>query len=197
LTKDEADKLVAPHPDSVNLVMSWLSYHGIDPITQIHHSSAGGGDFIFFSVPVPDAERLLNTKYNIYYHQESNSYAVRTLGYSLPRILHDHVALVTPTTYFGNVRSMKSTYLLEPIIPDVDGGTVSLHNTNLETPSSCQIVITPDCLRALYNTTSYVVKANGTNKLGVVGYLGEFANQADLQVLALDSQLLICRLTLH
>jgi hypothetical protein len=32
--------------------------------------------------------------------------------------------------------------------------------------------------QALYNTTAYVPKATATNKLGVAGYLQEFANDA-------------------
>ncbi|TFY50508.1 hypothetical protein EVG20_g11477, partial [Dentipellis fragilis] len=41
--------------------------------------------------------------------------------------------------------------------------------------------ITPACLRALYNTTTYVPKATATNKLGIAGYLEQFASFADLQ----------------
>jgi len=42
-------------------------------------------------------------------------------------------------------------------------------------------VITPSCLRALYNTAGYIPKATHKNKLGVAGYLDQFANRADLQ----------------
>ena len=49
--------------------------------------------------------------------------------------------------------------------------------------STCDEFITPDCLRALYNTSTYVPKATNVNKLGVAGYLDEFANDADLQVM--------------
>ena len=48
-------------------------------------------------------------------------------------------------------------------------------------PSSCGSTITPACLRALYNTTSYTPKATATNKLGVAGYLDEYAVHSDLK----------------
>ncbi|TFY80682.1 hypothetical protein EWM64_g3330, partial [Hericium alpestre] len=37
------------------------------------------------------------------------------------------------------------------------------------------------CLRALYNSTSYVTKATSRNRLGIAGYLEQYANFADLQ----------------
>ena len=49
-------------------------------------------------------------------------------------------------------------------------------------PTSCNNQITPACLQALYNTTGYIPQAVDINKLGVAGYLDEFANDADLQV---------------
>ena len=87
-------------------------------------------------------------------------------------MLHGHVDVVTPTTYFGTVRSMRSTSILLPPIQAV--GSVD--------PSSCAAGVTPSCLRALYNTASYTPKATDKNSIGVAGYLELYANYADLQV---------------
>lgn len=179
LTKEEAEALVAPHPDSVEAIESWLQYHGINPANTIHRS--GGGDWITLQVSVAQAERMLGAKYNVYQHVGTSQRIVRTLGYSLPRSLHSHVDVVAPTTYFGTLRSMRSTSFLQPDIEPAEK-LISPDLSAAAVPASCGTTITPACLRALYNTSTYVPQATSTNKLGVAGYLDEFANRADLQV---------------
>ncbi|CAL1715199.1 unnamed protein product [Somion occarium] len=129
---------------------------------------------------------MLNTTYNVYRHAQADDYVVRTMSYSLPTVLHEHVGVVAPTTYFGTMRSMKATSFLQPDITpidsDVDVAPKLINPGSLATvPSSCSTTITPACLRALYNTSTYVPTATDKNTLGVAGYLDEFANRADLQ----------------
>ena len=131
---------------------------------------------------------MMNTTYNLYQHEPSNEYVVRTMSYSLPSVLHPHVGVVTPTTYFSTMRSMRATSHLQPQVAPIDndiGMAAKLVDpVSLATvPSSCATTITPTCLRALYNTSTYVPKATNVNSLGVAGYLSEFANDADLQVM--------------
>jgi tripeptidyl-peptidase-1 len=185
LTTEEAEALVAAHPDSTAAVESWLEYHGIRPEDVSRHS--GGGDWVTITVSVAQAERMLGTKYNVYNHRSTSEKVVRALSYSLPRELHSHVSVVAPTTYFGTMRSMRATHFLEPdskpvpvesITPEVpQNGRV-----NAVPPTSCNTKITPSCLRTLYNTANYVVAGGNNNTLGVAGYLNEYANHADLQV---------------
>jgi tripeptidyl-peptidase-1 len=46
---------------------------------------------------------------------------------------------------------------------------------------NCSRVITVSCLQQLYNATGYKPAATDKNKIGITGYLGQFANNADLQ----------------
>ncbi|KAJ6616964.1 peptidase S8/S53 domain-containing protein [Mycena sp. CBHHK59/15] len=180
LSKEEVDALVAPHPDSVEAVESWLQHHGVNPADALFRSAAG--EWITIRVTVSQAERMLNTKYGVYYHAASDSYVLRTMEYSLPRELHSHVDVVTPTTYFGTMRSMRATSFLQPqIISLSDSDSFAAEISPLAVPASCGTTVTPACLRAMYNTTAYVPQATSVNKLGVAGYLEEFANDADLQ----------------
>lgn len=104
------------------------------------------------------------------------------MGYSLPKDLHGHVDVVSPTTYFSTMRSMKATHHLQPEIQALESDIkIATDAVKAVVPSSCSTTITPSCLRALYNTSSYTPKATDTNKLGVAGYLEEYANRADLQ----------------
>ncbi|KAF9460560.1 peptidase S8/S53 domain-containing protein [Collybia nuda] len=177
LSKAEAEALVAPHSTTVNAVDSWLEYHEIGD-KDINRS----GDWVTLRVTVAQAERMLGAKYNVYHHPVSSQKVVRTMSYSLPRELHSHVDVVAPTTYFGTLRSMRTTSFLQPEIKPVEQEDPAPDfSINAVVPTSCNSVITPACLRALYNTSTYVPKATATNKLGVAGYLDEFANRADLQ----------------
>ena len=177
LTKEEAQSFVAPHPDSVEAINSWLEFHHIDPLSSVHRS--GSGDWVTLPIPVDLAEKMLGTKYNIYRHVTSGEEVIRTLSYSLPEELLEHIDVIVPSTYFGTLRSMKVTSFLQPthnIVQDtssVPEGTLA---------SSCNNTITPACLRALYHTSSYVPSSTNVNKIAVAGYLDEFANYADLQV---------------
>jgi tripeptidyl-peptidase-1 len=104
------------------------------------------------------------------------------MGYSLPRELHSHVGVITPTTYFSTVRSMCATYIVQSESTEVGSNIGAESAPAAVPPSSCNTVITPTCLRTLYNTNGYVPAATNVNKLGVAGYLNEYANRADLQV---------------
>ncbi|GLB43381.1 putative pro-kumamolisin, activation domain [Lyophyllum shimeji] len=179
LTAEEAEALVAPRPDSVEAVDAWLEDHGISPDNVSHRT--GGGHWVVVRVSVAQAERMLGTKYNVYRHAASSEHVVRAMSYSLPRELHSHVDVVAPTTYFGTVRSMRKTSFLQPNAPTLEHDMSQELHVDAAVPSSCSSTITPSCLRGLYNTTNYVPKATSVNMLGVAGYLGEYANRADLQ----------------
>ena len=178
------EALVAPHPDSVDTVEAWLAAHGLDATSAQRSSS---GDWITVRVSVSQAENMLGTKYNVFRHGQSEDYVIRTMNYSLPSILHDHITVVAPTTYFGTMKSMKATSFVQSDAPTIENDLEFAHllkdpGSLATVPTSCNTVITPACLRALYNTAGYTPRATDRNSLGVAGYLDEFANRADLQV---------------
>ena len=189
LTKEEVDAFSAPHPDSTGLVEEWLSHHDLldDHESQITRSSSG--DWISLSIPVCRLEKMLGTKYHAYKHSVTETTIIRTTSYSLPSILHDHVTLVTPSTYFGYPKPLDKTSFVQRIeetVPDpVDGATsFASGGVNVTRPvvdPTCDHQVTLSCLNALYNI-SYTPVSTESNSLGVVGYLDEFANHADLQV---------------
>jgi tripeptidyl-peptidase I len=58
LSTEEVHALVAPHPDTLELVDAWLAYHDINS-SSAHRS--GSGDAITLHVSVAQAERMLGT----------------------------------------------------------------------------------------------------------------------------------------
>ncbi|KAI0306132.1 subtilisin-like protein [Multifurca ochricompacta] len=165
LSKEQVAELVAPHPDSFALVNSWLEHHN-------------------------QANALLGASYQLYRHSETNTTALRTLGYALPVSLHQHVQTVAPTTYFGSPNAQRQTSRVRLGAPTLPFGDHAFQaelakaptsGEAAKVPSSCASTITPSCLRALYNTSSYTPAAPaGTNLLGIAGYLEQYASQADL-----------------
>ncbi|KAJ2917101.1 hypothetical protein MD484_g3272, partial [Candolleomyces efflorescens] len=184
LTKEEAEELVSSSSGSADTVMNWLTFHGVDA-SRITHRKAGG-DWLIVRATVAEAERLLNTKYHVYLHEPSGEKIIRTLTYSLPHILHQHIDMIAPTTYFGTLRTMRRTSFLQPeIARPLDEVAVAdpvIDPILAEIPPGCKLKITPACLRALYNSTNYVPKSSSRNQLGVAGYLAQYANDADLQI---------------
>lgn len=129
------------------------------------------------TVTVEQAEKMLGTKYNVYKHTITSETIVRTMSYSLPRVMHEHISVVTPATYFGTMKAMKATSFVQK--DDTNKVAFVVGDTEA---SDCATKITPACLRTLYNTEKYVPKATSRNTLGIAGYLDQYANHADLQV---------------
>lgn len=171
---------MTPHSSSVEAVESWLAFHNIDRIGRV----GVGSEWVTLRLSVAEAERLLGAKYHIFHNSASGQRVVRTLAYSLPRELHQHINVISPTTYFSTLRSMRATSFLQPEIKALveDIKDVLLPDPTGAMPGSCETIITPACLRALYKTEDYVPVSTDKNKIGIAGYLNEFASTSDLQV---------------
>jgi tripeptidyl-peptidase-1 len=181
LSKEQVAVLVAPHPDALGLVGSWLAHQGLpNSSISIDH---GGSWLILSGVPVSQADALLGASYQLYRHNETGEVVLRTISYALPEALHEHVRTVAPTTYFGSPRALRRTSQ-----PTADGPSSTLPDREVAAslgpegtiPASCSTVMTPSCLRTLYNTGGYVPLVPNKNQIGIAGYLGEYVSQSDL-----------------
>ena len=145
-------------------------------------------------------------EFHLWKHAIDGDVLLRTTHYSLPEYLHPHVELVQPTTYFGRPKAMSTTFSLLanisitvplPGVPlsaniSINITTPNNHTTVTNTTGSstltdpllgvnCSMVVTVDCLQQLYNAVGYKPAATDKNAIGITGYLGQFANKADLQ----------------
>jgi tripeptidyl-peptidase-1 len=99
---------------------------------------------------------------------------VRTLEYSLPDVLAEHVKMVQPTTFFG-LRQMRSTILrVHPL-----GETVETVESVSKVTGCTSGSITPKCLANLYSFTSAPALTAGT--MGVAGFLEQWPSKSDLK----------------
>ncbi|KAG2367593.1 peptidase S8/S53 domain-containing protein [Suillus spraguei] len=159
LSKQETEALMAPHPETLDIVSEWLALH------------------------VGLAEEMLDTTYYVHKHTETGESIVRTTSYSLPDILHDHVDLIQPTTMFTRFKAFKSTLHrnkeVQPAVSYLPGQTITGPAGNAVN-ASCNSMITLSCLRQLYNAENYTTHENN-NTLGITAYIGQYANNKDLQ----------------
>ncbi|KAH9037064.1 subtilisin-like protein [Lactarius pseudohatsudake] len=174
LTKEQVADLVAPRPETLKLVNSWLEHHGI-PSSSVSMTH-GGSTLKLKGVSVTQANTLLGASYQVYRHVEWGEIIVRTVGYSLPRALHWHVLTVAPTTSFVSPRGQWQTPR------NHSSGETAKSGEPVKMLSSRAKVdyATPAFLRWLYNTVAYTPNAMDENALGVVGFLGDSPSPADL-----------------
>ena len=184
LSKEQVAELVSPHPDTLELVNSWLKFHGVfSSSISVTHS---GSWLRLTGVSVSKANDLLGASYQFYRHAETKETTVRTVGYSLPVALHAHVQTVAPTTHFASPRmswqtprkrSSGAAAGLAKAASSELGMALSGHD---EGDPSRDGDITPAVLHRLYNLAAYVPAATDRNKLGIGGFVGEYPNPADL-----------------
>ncbi|KAH9037102.1 subtilisin-like protein [Lactarius pseudohatsudake] len=179
LTKEQVADLVAPRPETLELVNSWLEHHGISSssVSMTH----GGNTLKLKGVSVTQANTLLGASYQVYRHLEKGETIVRTIGYSLPRALHWHVLTVAPTTSFVSPRTQWQTPRNHSsgetvgLVKSASGEPVTMLSSRAKVDYA-----TPSFLRWLYNTVAYTPNAMDENALGVLGFSGDSPSPADL-----------------
>ncbi|KAF8266009.1 subtilisin-like protein [Lactarius quietus] len=174
LSKEQVAELVAPHPNTLELVYSWLEHHGV-PFSSVSRTH-GGSWLTLTGIPVSRANELLGASYQVYRHSETKDCVLRTVGYALPAVLQAHVKTVAPTTYFGSPQTLRKT-LHKHSAAALDKSASGEHVNVL---SSRVDFVSPSHLRTLYQMESYVPVATDRNMLGVAGYFSDWPSQEDL-----------------
>ena len=174
LSQEQVADLVAPHPDTLGLVKSWLQHYGVpsSSLSVTHH----GNWLKVTSLNVSQANELLGASYQLYRHKETNDTILRTISYALPAALESHVKTVAPTTYFGE----PGTLMKVPHMRPNDTAVASEEFGKMPSSRAEVGAVTPAFLRRLYNLETYVPKAMGQNVLGVAGFNMQFPNHEDL-----------------
>ena len=181
LSKEQVAELVAPHPNTLNLVHSWLEDSGIPPSSI--SLTLSGSSLKLAEVSLSQANDLLGASYQLYRHAESNETIVRTTSYALPAILHEHVHTVVPTTCFDSPRTQRQK-------PRKHLGREAKKQEDLPwgepvmAPSSRDVIdaTLPAFLRWLYSTWAYSPLATSPSRLGIVGYLWQYPTVLDLRL---------------
>ncbi|KDQ49683.1 hypothetical protein JAAARDRAFT_200608 [Jaapia argillacea MUCL 33604] len=168
LSSLEVEAFVAPTLDTVAAVVAWLLTNNISakPATP-------SGDWLSLSITVGAANTLLATTFHSYTQTSTGETYIRTLNYSLPSELQNHVELVHPTVSFPGAATpngLISPFRTSRSIP---------RSTTI--PAECAKYITPACLQALYAIPT-TLATQPSNQIAVSGFAGRYANLADLHL---------------
>ncbi|KAL1304330.1 hypothetical protein AAFC00_000731 [Neodothiora populina] len=174
LTEHEVKKFVQPADQTLELVREWLADNGIN---DDHLSFSPAKDWITIPLPVERVESLLDTKYSLYRHDDGSE-TVRTLNWSLPSHLHEHIDTIQPTNSFFRAKPQAISLQVEKR-PDLDSKALQYYEAP-DVGSVCVAnAVTPGCLRTLYGTIDYEPQSAGVNKMGLTDYLDESNNRSD------------------
>ncbi|KAE9405293.1 family S53 protease [Gymnopus androsaceus JB14] len=166
LSYDETRAYAVPSPETVSAVATWLNENGITNLT----SSGAFDDWLGFTVPISIANSLLNANFEKFSEVGGPRELTRTLSYSIPVDLKQHIDLVYPTTDF--VRLSKG--------PKLEVHETSDKLATRAVAASCQSAVIPQCLQNLYGIPT-TPATNSLNTLFVSGFDDEWAQEEDLE----------------
>ncbi|KAJ4294214.1 Tripeptidyl-peptidase sed2 [Kalmusia sp. IMI 367209] len=161
---EEMKRMLLPRGESVSSVSAWLKAAGVENVHQ-------DADWLDFKTTVGVANKMLDARFAWYISEEEKPRKVlRTLEYSVPDDVAEHINLVQPTTRFSAIRANHETNR------EIYG--IQLASTPNVTVN-CDAGITPQCLKTLYKV-DYKPDPNSGSKVAFASYLEEYARYSDL-----------------
>ncbi|KAI0123774.1 peptidase S8/S53 domain-containing protein [Xylariales sp. AK1849] len=165
-----------PSEEAVLHTTNWLLQSNVEAWRM---APSPGRNWIKVNSTVGEAERLLDTTYNLYQNDEG-MVMVACESYSVPAEIQPYIEFVSPTIQFDTRSGTigKRVEHRDTIIPKVQEAV------SVEDPDSlanCSQITTPACLRALYNLPEEGEVVEG-NSYGIVEFSPQSFNQTDLNV---------------
>lgn len=96
----ELRSLLAPAPETSTAAISWLQDNNITTIQD-------DGEYVLFQTNVEGANKLLDTEFS-WYRNADDQEVLRTMQYSVPESIKEHINFVQPTTRFGTLKPLAS-----------------------------------------------------------------------------------------
>ncbi|KAI0753211.1 family S53 protease-like protein [Daedaleopsis nitida] len=171
LSKSEVESFVAPKAESVKVVTDWLSKNNLK--AEVISPS---GDMLRVNISVKTANSLLSANYTEFMDKKTDKTIVRTLSYSLPADVEQHLHFIYPTTQFFSSATSPTRPTMQVVQPPK-----APSSKRATPPDLCNEEVEPVCLQDFYNIPS-APATNPGNSLGVTAYLNEFADMGDLDV---------------
>lgn len=162
--------MLQPSAESTDSIRDWLEGAGITKIEQ-------DSDWVTFYTTVGTANELLAANFQFYTNSVKQIERLRTLEYSVPEALVSHINMIQPTTRFGQLRAQRA--ILHTQVKENDE---AFRVNAMSAKPDCNNIITPQCLKDLYNIGDYKASATNGNKVGFASYLEEYARYSDLEL---------------
>ncbi|KAJ5301534.1 hypothetical protein PENANT_c002G09403 [Penicillium antarcticum] len=167
-THEEMKRMLQPSAESAGSIREWLESAGITQIEQ-------DADWMTFHTTVETANELLAANFQYYVSNAKHIERLRTLEYSVPDSLMSHVNMIQPTTRFGQIRANRNT--LHSQAKETDE---AFRMAAQSASPDCNSIITPQCLKDIYNIGNYSASKDNGNKIGFASYLEQYAQYSDL-----------------
>lgn len=164
MTREEINDFLRPSGDAVDAILSWMKSEDV-PDDKIERH----GNWLTWMVPVSQAEKMLHTRFRSFRNNVSQNVDIRTLEYSVPQDVYDHIQMIQPTTRFGQPSLQKAP------LSNYSPALGSFHDLE----DNCSSMVTPTCLRGLYGVYDTKAHPDPQNKLGISGFLDQYARYDD------------------
>jgi tripeptidyl-peptidase-1 len=168
---DEVNEMFNPSEESRAAVKAWLKDAGVTEVADF-------GWYINFATSVSNANSMLGSSFQNF--MVDGVEKLRTLEYSIPDNLVDHVELLSPTTFFGRTKANMPVKKLAR--PTWRMGARQASNSSV----NCAKLTEPPCLEEMYNYGGYNESADSGSRVGFGSFLNQSAIQTDLTLYQKD-----------
>ncbi|KAM0147367.1 hypothetical protein ACHAQE_010318 [Botrytis cinerea] len=154
-TAQQVTDTFAPSDATVSQVLDWLRGNGINDTRVIQTENMG---WLAFVASASELESLVHTEYFYYSHNQNSKTVIATDKYHVPEAIQQHIDYIHPGIRVSSGRG-KIQRFGNPV------QTAQWHpNGDL---AHCDQVITPDCIKALYQIPTAPSVVNAKNALGI------------------------------
>ncbi|KAJ5907330.1 hypothetical protein N7495_000012 [Penicillium taxi] len=182
MSQSEVHDLFAPSQQNIDDVRSWLESSNI---SQGRISQSVNKQWLQFDARVEELERLLHTEYHIYSHTETGRQYVACSEYHIPSSLGGHIDYITPGVALREFGSSTASRIQKRSInglpPVIEPPHASLQDIINNGTDICDITITPQCIKTMYNISNGTLATKG-NELGIFEGIGDVYSQEDLNL---------------
>ncbi|KAH9841203.1 Tripeptidyl-peptidase sed4 [Teratosphaeria destructans] len=175
----EQQAIFAPANESASQVIAWLQQAGAQDI-------AWDGHAVSFVSTVQQANSLLEAEFSLY--SNGDTVKLRTTRYSIPDDLSGAIDLISPTTYFGSTtaqgisRARTSASKTQDAPPTKRQFSSSCETVIVVSMNRTYDVLSPLCLKELYNIGNYSVDKSAGSSIAFGSFLNQSASYSDLAV---------------
>lgn len=139
LSLEQTHAYLKPSDVATRAVDDWLASHGVT-ITK----RSDVGDLISFETTYAQARSMLgDAEFSVYESLETREQIVRTSSFKLPRSVHEHIDIVSPSTNFGVPKAQAAPYkFMGEVDPTVPAPHIQPLATGAADPKDCQLKYT-------------------------------------------------------
>lgn len=172
-SSDQVNALFGPSTSALDAVTSWAAGSGLE-------NSIERGQHVTIKTTVGNANALFSANFTAFKDDSTGVEKIRTLQYSIPKDVSDHVDFVSPTTFFGHTDSLGALKKPEAVLSKPAAPRLSERATTCVSYSSRGTAyLGPDCWKSVLNIT-YVPDPSTGSRIGFGSFLNESAIEADL-----------------